>query len=179
MPRPSAQDAQPRPEAGPASPTSGLRCHPAGGNAALHKYGICAAGGRRREGERAGVGQRRPHPTSPAGPRGTALPRKAGKESENRFLFFHRVPSIYRPGRSGSFHPGHPERTGPRASLRPTWGISRLGRPACERRLEAGLGPEPGRGTGPELRDRKGAQPSGQMPGPGAARAGSMQININ
>lgn len=79
-----------------------------------------------------------PHPTSPAGLRGTALPRKAGKESENRFLFFHRVPSIYRPGHSGSFHPGHRERTGPRAALRPTWSISRLGQPACERCPEAG-----------------------------------------
>lgn len=71
-----------------------------------------------------------PPPSAQPGPGGTALPCKAGKESENRFLFFHRVLGIYRQGRSGSFHPGHPARTEPRASLGPTWCISRLGQPA-------------------------------------------------
>ena len=92
---------------------------------------------------------------------------KAGKESENRFLFFHRVPSIYRPGRSGSFHPGHPERTGPRASLRPTWSISRLGQPACKRRLDWRLGwarsSGDGRG-GAEGQERRTALQAGAEP---------------
>lgn len=104
------------------TPTSCPHCHSGGGNAIMGDYN--------RSGKRP-VWERCPHtPPAQPGPWGAALPHKAGKEAENRFLFFHHVPNIYRPGRSGSFHPGHPERTGPRASPRPTWSISRLGQPA-------------------------------------------------
>lgn len=171
---PPHKEAQPSPQAGCAAPQlsslspCGRKCHPGS-----------LQNPRGWQQERAGMGQMYPRPPSPAGLRGVARPRQAGKESENRFLFFHRVPSIYRPGRSGSFHPGHPERTGPRAFLRPTWSISRLGQPAWERCLEAGLGQPGARGRGAEPRERNGTQPFGQKLSPGTARAGSMQININ
>lgn len=111
--------------------------------------------------------------TPPAQPglRGTALPRQAGKEAENRFLFFHRVLGIYRPDRSGSFHPGHPERTGPRASLHTQPGafLGWVNLP-CAR---CGAGPGAGAGRGTELRDGRGFSPLGR--GCALARQGQDQ----
>lgn len=66
---------------------------------------------------------------------------------------------IYRPGRSGSFHPGHPERNGPRASPHPTWSISRLSRPALCKVLGSWAGPGARVGRAAELREQNGMQP--------------------
>lgn len=153
------QEVQPSPRQ---SSTSCPPCHPAGGNAVVGNYGITVE---------AGEGQCRTDVPTPHqhGPPGTALPPKAGKEAENRFLFFHRVPSIYRPGRSGSFHPGHPERTGPRASPGPTWSVSRLGQPTLRKALGWAW---VGRGTEP--REGRRVQPFWQRLCPSTARSGSM-----
>lgn len=137
-----------------------------GGNATMVNYGTSMGGGRR--------GRGRPAPTIQPSPQGTALPRKPGKESENRLLFFHRVLDIYRPGRSGSFHPGHPERNGPRASPHPTWSISRLSRPALCWVLGSWAGPGAPVGRAAELREQNGMQPFRQRLRPGRARVGSM-----
>lgn len=107
-------------------------------------------------------------PPAQPGPRGTALPLKTGKEAENRFLFFHRVLGIYRPGRSGSFHPGHLERTGPRASpAQPGAFLGWVNLPCA--RFWSGSGV----GRGAELREKRGFSPLGR--GCALARQGQDQ----